>query len=278
VSRLYQTTDYRRAITAELDARQLLRRNLAHVLQRSEGWLSLMLKGERHLDPELVAEVCRFLGLDDEESAYLTALVEFHNRSPKARQAAWATIHAIQRLQSPARLTEDAAQLYASWYTAAIAELARCDGFRADPAWIARTLHPPITALQAEEALTRLVRLGILVPDDAGSLRQSGEQTVSPSELPSGPISQALVHFHDDILQLAGQAIRAARHNERHYAGVVLAIPEQQYQDVLAKLREIEWQIVQAASEAKGLPNRLYIASLQLFPVSHYTDTEEIPS
>jgi uncharacterized protein (TIGR02147 family) len=164
--------------------------------------------------------------------------------------------------------------VYASWYNAAIAELARCEDFRPDPAWIAAMLYPPVTVEQAEEALTRLVRLGVLVPDGDGGLRQSGEKTLSPSDLPPGPMSEAFAHFHEDSLALAQQAVRGVRYNERHMAGAVLAIPEEKYQSVLATLREIEWQLVQAASEYKGTPNRVYLIGMHIFPVSLYTDSE----
>jgi uncharacterized protein (TIGR02147 family) len=274
MSRMYQTTDYRKAISAELEARQLLRRELAQALGRSESWLSLMFKGERPLDPELVEGVAGFLALDLEETAYLGALVDLENRSPRARRAAWATIHTIQRQRAATHLSEDIVTIYASWYTMAIGELARCEDFRPDPTWIAATLQPPITVEQAEEALTRLVRLGMLVPDERGGLRQSEVDGWSPTDLPPGPISEACARFHEDALRLAQQAVRGARHNERHVSGLVLAIPEGRYKAVVTALRELERHLVLEAEQDEAQPNRVYVLGMQIFPVSLYSDSE----
>jgi uncharacterized protein (TIGR02147 family) len=275
VSRLYQTTDYKLAIVRELQARGLYHRDLARALGRSDGWLSLALRGDRPLPPSLVDAVAAFLGLDAEETAYLGALVELASQSPRARRAAWVTVAAIQRQRAAADLTEDVAAAFASWYVAAIAELARCDGFRPDPQWIARTLHPPICAEQAEEALTRLIRLGLLLPDEVGGLRP-GPETWSQSDLPEGPISEAAATLHRSAMQLGQDAIEAFRFNERHHSSMVLAIPEARFAAVQGLLRELERQLALEASDEPGAapPNRVYLFGLQLFPVSLYTDAE----
>jgi uncharacterized protein (TIGR02147 family) len=275
VSRLYQTTDYKQAIARELQARRLYHRDLARALDRSEGWLSLALRGDRPLPASLVDQVASFLGLDPEETAYLGALVELASPSPRARRVAWATVAAIQRQRAAADLTEDVAAAFASWYVAAIAELARCEGFRPDPQWIARTLEPSITEQQAEAALTRLIRLGLLLPDEVGGLRP-GPETWSPSDLPEGPISEAAAALHRSALRLGHDAIEVFRFNERHHSSMVLAIPESRFAAVQGRLRELERQLAQEASqdEPGPAPNRVFLFGLQLFPVSRYTDAD----
>lgn len=273
---LYDATDYRRAITATLAARGLLQRSLAQALERSEGWLSLVLSGQRVLDPDLVDGIAAFLGFDPDRSLYFSALVDLDSRSPRTKRAAWSTVQATQRQRSAAQFTEDIARAYASWYVAAITELARCDGFRADPAWIASTLQPQVSVAEAEAALMLLVRLGQLVPDDEGGLRP-GSEIWSASELPPGPISEAIARLHRDALGIAVDAIDTARYNERHNGTVIFAISEERYAAFLAQLRELERQLVSAATEPGDDPNRVYLLSLQLFPVSGYTDTESEP-
>lgn len=271
---MYQTTDFRRVIIMELEARGLLRRDLAQAIGRSEAWVSLMLKG-RPLDPELTEPIAAFFGFDAEQTRYFGALVDIENPSPRARQAAWATVQATQQQQQSAeQFTEDVASAYGCWYVQAIGELARCEGFRADPTWIASVLQPQITIEQAAEALTRLVRIGVLVPDEQGGLQASGKDAWSPTMLPRGIISEAAARYHTDAAALSQQALRAARNNERHHGGMVFAISEDQYPAVEAALHELERHLVLAAQQAPGTPNRVYLLGLQLFPISQFTDCE----
>ncbi len=192
----FDTTDYRQFLTRALERRGLQQQDLAREVGRTGGWLSLVLSGQRNLDPALVDDLVRALRLSDEEATYFAALVDLESRSPRARRTAWATVQATQRHHATAAFHEDVARAYAHWYIRAVAELAACEGFRPEPRWIARTLEPPITVDQAEEALRALLRLGMLVPDDAGGLRPGQELTWSPSDLPEGEISRAGTEAH----------------------------------------------------------------------------------
>jgi uncharacterized protein (TIGR02147 family) len=270
------TTDYRRALTAAIAHRGLLQRDVARELGRSEGWLSNILSGKRKLDPAQVAGLAAVLRLDDEGTRYLAALVDLESPSERVRSSAWATVEATQRQRASAQFTEDVARALAHWHVGAIAELARCEGFRADPVWIGATLEPPISATEAEAAMTLLVRLGLLVPDGAGGLR-AGKPTWSPSDLPPGPVSDSAANLHRDALRLAADALHGARYNERHHATVTLAIPEARLPAFLARLRELERQMLSTEGEASAeVPNRVYLLGLQLFPVSRYTDADPI--
>jgi uncharacterized protein (TIGR02147 family) len=270
------TTDYRTALQVALAHRGALQRDLARAVGRSEGWLSNILSGKRKLDPAQVPALSAALGLDDEVGAYLSALVDLESSSERVRASGWATVQASQRQRAAGHLSEDVAQAFGQWHVGAIAELARCEGFRAEPAWIAATLDPPISVAEAEAALTLLVRLELLVPDGAGGLR-GGAPTWSPSDLPPGPISEAAATLHRDALQLAAGALRGSRHNERHHSTTTLAVPEARLAAFLSRLRELERELLAAEGPASGeVPNRVYLLGIQLFPVSRYTDADPL--
>ena len=279
MSYLYETTDFRKVMARALSERGIKHRDFARALSRSDAWLSLVLAGRRRFDPELTETVAQQLGLDPDASAYFAALVDLDNPSARARSAAWATVHATQRQRSAATFSEDVAALFSRWYVAAIEELARCAEFRAEPRWIAGVLVPAISVEQAEEALTLLVRLGRLRPDERGSLSPNDQHTWSPSDLPQGPISDAVILFHRDALRLADAAIAGARFNERHLSGMVFALSETHQQKIIAMLRDLERQIALAALEGQQAgASRVYLLGVQLFPVSLYTDSESLPS
>lgn len=275
--RLYDTTDYRRFLREALDVRQLTGADFARSLDRSEAWLSMVLKGRRALDPEMVEPVASALRLDATQTAYFAALVDLHSRSTRSRRLAWATVQATQRhVAASGALDADVAiQLLSRWYVSAILELAACDGFRADPRWIARTLVPPIGPVEAEEALTLMLRVGVLVPDDAGGLRPDSSRTWSPHMLPRGAVSSAVREHHRTMLAIAAAAIDQAVSNERHVSSATFALPESVYGELVARLREMERELAVVAGQRPEPANRVYQLGIQLFPVSLYTDTED---
>lgn len=268
----YATTDFRRFIADALAAAGHTRKELAKALDRSEAWLSVVLSGTRPLDPELVDRVATFLGLDPTGATYLAALVDTESASPRARRSAWATIQATQRQLASTGLAREVALAYSRWYMPAILELALCEGFQADPAWIARTLNPQIDEGKAAEALTTLVRLELLVPNAEGRLGRAAPDGWSPPELPPGDISEAIAALHTDMLGLATASVRGARFNERHLSSTVIAMREDRYEHVVARLRELERELAVLAAEGEQPPNRVYHLGVQLFPLSAFTD------
>ena len=270
---LYDTTDYRRVILDALEARGLTRRDLASHIERSGSWMSMALSGQRPLDPELVPAVAEFLSFDARATTYLAALVDLESPSPRARRTAWATVEATQaHRRSVAGVTDDVVKVHTRWYYPAIVELARCDGWRADPRWIAATLVPRITEAQAAEALTTLVRIKHLVPDAERELAPGNEAVWTGSVIPKGPLSEAMAEQHRVHTDLAARAIRGFRSNERTLSTVTMAIGEEHYALLRARLHELEREIVLFATEAQSDANRVYQLGIQLFPVSDYSD------
>ncbi len=274
---LFDPTDYRRFLLLALERRGMTQRDLASAVGRTSGWLSLVLSRQRTLDPEFVAPLSASLGLSEAEASYFAALVDLENRSPRARRTAWATVHATQRHRAEGVMGADVARAFSNWYVQALIELAACENFRADPAWIARTLNPPITVDQAEEALGTLLRLGRLVPDDEGSLRPGGELHWSPSDVAPGEISRAVSQVHHQALGLAQQALQTLRQNERHISGTTMALTEAQYPQVVSRLHELERELILLVESTRGdeAPNRVFHLGIHLVPVSDYTDTED---
>ena len=278
---LYETTDYRGFIVDALADGGHTRRDFAKAVGRSDAYVSLVISKSRRLDPELVPLVAQFLRLDDDQAAYLAALVDLDDKSERARRSAWAVVQSRQRHHEVSeRLRADIAALYQDWYNLAIFELVGCDGFRSDPAWIARTITPAITAAQATEAVRLLVRLSMLERDAQGELRQTEEEFWSPSKVSQKVLAESAAALHQATLRLAANSLGEFRYNERHVGSFTGAVSEARYQTLLARFAEVELELIHLATgegEAPGdeePPNRVVHMSSAMFPMSDFTDTE----
>lgn len=273
---LFDTTDYREWLSETLTERNRSRRDLAKAVGRSPAWASQVLSGERTLDPDLVDPIAKFLRLTAEETSYLAALLDLESRSPRARRSAWATVQAVWRHRASPDLSEEYHRHISTWYVGAVLELSSCDGFRPDPAWIGRTLVPAITTEQAEEALTTLVRLGMLIPDEQRGLVRVDAHVVSPPGLDHLEAGYAARRMHASYLAIASDAMFSAHWTERRVSQAVMALSEETTPKMLSRLAEIEQELIQLSIDQTGTPNRLYSLAFQLVPLSHYTDSTHL--
>ncbi len=139
--------------------------------------------------------------------------------------------------------------------------------------WIAGVLNPPISPEEAEEALQTLLRLGMLQPSDVGELEPVPQEVWADGSLPAGAISRVIYQQHMAGLKLAERAFKAFRSNERHNGVVTFALSEARYEQILAKARQLERElVVQAVAEDDEPRNRVYQVCLNLFPVTDFSD------
>lgn len=275
--RLDDYTDYRQFMAETLDA-QRGRSALAAYLGVSKSMLTAIISYDRRVHPTLVSRIADYFELDEAERSVFAALVDLDNDSARARRSALATLEARRRFVAAARATDDATVLaLARWQVGAVHSLAECAGFRADPAWIAATLTPNVTVEEAQEAVRTLVELGLLEVGADGSARVLQSDIATPHDVGRGARSMAMATLQREVLRFAGEALGRYRGNERHSSVAMFAMPEERFAATRVRLRELEQEVVDLGTGlAKGPPNRIYALSVQLFPLSDYTDAATV--
>ncbi|MEM6925625.1 MAG: TIGR02147 family protein [Myxococcota bacterium] len=265
----------------ELDYRGFLRAriaddaacdHLAHTLSRPRDWLGAMLAGSRALEPSLAPTVATALQLHEPARSTFLALVALEaSDSTLARRRALATIRAAGARRSPTRCREEAAFALRWWFVSAILELSRCEGFEPDPQWIARTLNPPVTSVEAARALTVLVRFDLL--DDEGRARPGATFAPLIDQLGTvTEIARAARPFHRQTLSLAKQADDRFSGPERHVGTSCMAMSDARYQALRERVRSLIPDLLAELGEDEGGARRVYGFSIALFPMSAHTD------
>lgn len=269
-------TDYRKFMSDALDVKDDSRAELAVYLGISKSMLSQIIGYDRRVHPTLVSKVADYFELDEAGRSALAAMIDLDNDSMRARRSAWATIQARHRFLAAAKATDEATiQAMARWYVGAVHTLGACEGFRADPTWIAATLCPPITVEEADDALQTLVALGLFTIDDSGVLVPVAADIATAQQVPRGVRSMAIIALQRDMLTLASEALTRFRANERHSSVAMFEVPEEHFAALRVRLRELEQEVVDMASApAPSRPNRVFALGVQLFPISTYTDVE----
>ena len=266
---LFTYLSYRQFLRDWFDAKKADNPRYSHRLfarraqQKSPSMLLFVMEGKRNLKPKTVELFAEAMGLDEAETAFFSELVTLDQADrPGERAAALAEVMKTTRFREARKLDSVALAYFAHWYFPAIHELAHRADFRADPAWIARTLCPAISVAQAGEALTALLELGLLADDGTGTPRPTEASAVTPHEV----FDAAVNAYHEGMLARARDAIGSFRQDERHILGVTTAIPESLVPTLKAQLNEVQRTLLSACEEHPK--ERVYQISIAMFPLT----------
>ena len=181
--------DYRAYLRDWFEARKAANPRFSHrafvrrVGQKSPSLLSDVIARRRNLTPELTAAFATAMKLDDEDQRFFADLVALDQAtSADERNEAFTRIAATRRFREARQVEGDSFRYVAEWYYPAIRELAAREDFVDDPAWVARQLHPNITAAKARVALQALKDLGMLV-EEGGRWVQAEGAVVTRTDL-----------------------------------------------------------------------------------------------
>lgn len=273
---VYSALSYRQFLRDWYEARKAADRRFSHRLFARRAGVSSpslfneVVAGKRNLTPVTLEGFIRALGLDDEEASFFRDLVQLdQGATPAERSDAWERIAASRRFRS-ARPIEGASFDYLStWYLPAIRELALRGDFRFDPAWVARQLSPPISRMEAREALDTLVDLGMLVPADDGSVEVVDVSLATPHQV----VGLAVHNYHRQMLERALDSITGHRSIERHLVGVTVAVPASLVPTLKEELDRFQERLLHLCDDHVDDAERVYQVHLALFPLSQAPET-----
>jgi uncharacterized protein (TIGR02147 family) len=173
--------------------------------------LVFLLNGKRRVRAEHVEKLNRSLRLAGEEEKYFRLLVQHENaKTENERSDIESRLKLLRPSAEQSLLNEEKFHFVSDWMHMAILEMPELAGFRAEPEWIAQRLGGSVTPDQAEEALRRLLQLGLLRRDGA-SLVKTNEHLTTPSDRSS----EAIREHHKQVLALAAKAVDEQSVHER---------------------------------------------------------------
>lgn len=231
---------------------------------RSPNYLKLVIEGERSLTPTMAARFAKACGLEQESATFFEHLVAFNQaKSVREREDCFARLTGFRRYRNVRKLELNHAEYHSKWYLPAIRELAARGDFQDDPAWIANTLAPTITAQQAEGALATLVELGLLAPDDEGRLRQSEPLVSTGPELHQVYVAK----YHRMMMRRAEASIALFASEERDISSLTLCLGPDGMERIKRRLRSLRRELLEL-SELEDDPVQVVQINFQAFPLS----------
>jgi uncharacterized protein (TIGR02147 family) len=160
-------------------------------------------------------------------------------------------------------LKQDQYRYYAEWYNIPIRELTALPEFSEDPAWIARSLIPPISPQQAQKALDLLFQLGLLKRDASGRLVQTDAFISTGDEV----TSTSVANYHREMIQKGSEALDRFAAQDRDISSVTMALSGKSFGEIKSLIQKFRKELL-AIADQDHCPEGVYQVNFQLFPLA----------
>jgi uncharacterized protein (TIGR02147 family) len=258
--------NYRDYLRREFDARSRANERyslsiFARDLGLAPSRLSEILSDKQGISREVAARIAALIKLKQDDAEYFCDLVEVeHARSAEKRKLAKVRLEERELDSTYWTLQNDAFHLIADWYHFAILQLVEMKSFNRNSRWIALTLG--ISRGEAEAAVARLVRLGVLV-ENKTRLNRSKDFVATTDGVPSSAIRK----FHRQVLEKAIVALDKQSIEQRNYSSNFVTISKTDLpraKDMMKRFRRRFVSELSANDEKDGV----YCLSMQFFELT----------
>lgn len=271
---IYQYTDYRKFLKDFYAAKKKASRAYSYRAfskvagLSSENYLWQVMNGKLNLGPASVQKFCVGLKLKRHEAAYFENLVLFNQaKTSEEKNHFYSRLASSKRYIKARHIERDQFEYLSKWYYAAVRELVLLPDFQLDAVWIGRRLMPQITAREAEEALTLLLRLELIGKDESGRIIQTERHLTSGYEVRS----LAAVNFHRQMIGKAVESLERTKAEHRDISALTVAVSRAKIAEVKRRIHEFKRQLHEFMASGDDA-DVIYQLNLQLFNLSEVSD------
>jgi uncharacterized protein (TIGR02147 family) len=232
---------------------------------KSPNQLQLIILGKRNVTPSTLAVITKILKLKRREKQYFELLVNLNQANTPEAKANYVREMSSYFKKYKNNLKHSQYEYLTKWYYAVIREMVTLKDFKYDRHFISGRIGHNVTPLHVDEAVEKLIHLGLLVYDKNRNLKQS------QSIVTTGPETQAAASYfyHDQMMHLALDALRTQMPDDRNFSGITLACRQEDISEIVQIINDCRRQIL-AYLEGRGrvADDDVYQFNMQLFRVT----------
>ncbi len=237
----------------------------ARDLGLSPSFVSRLMTGKRPITMQLATQIATICGMSASETARWVS--EIILNAPKNAKISTKVRNSILKNKNIALVKNYDVERFSTishWYHLAILNLTMTKGFRANVSWISKRLS--ITTVEAQDALSRLLALGLLKKEGKTLICTDQSFFVATKKSNLG-----VREFHKQMSIKAQEILNdqaAGAFEKRYIAGVTMALNQKQISHLQQRLKEIQLEIIQFAKNRDDSAEEVYQLNLQLFPLT----------
>jgi uncharacterized protein (TIGR02147 family) len=271
VYQIYSYLDYRHFLQDAYDAHKKKDKAFSYRMfarmagSSSPNFLQLITSRKLNISHSQINELAQSMELGKKELHYFMTIVQFdHAKTHKEKDLCFREILNAREYYSVKTLETKQYEYFSHWYYPVIRELITDPDYPGDPAWIAEQIVPSIPPGKVRKGIEVLIALNLI---QKGTSQNSWIQTNSAISTPSEVLSMAIVKYHQDVLDLAKDAICRFEPCDRDVRAVTIGISREGY-DELKKRMESFWREILAFSETQQASYRVMQVTMQMFPLT----------
>lgn len=233
----------------------------------SPVFLKRVMEGDRNLTSNTMEKFILAIGFDTKEADYFRLLVSFNQaKTDREKQKSYAEMLSMTDFVKFHQLSADQYRYFEQWYNPVIRELICMYDFRDDFRQLASLLTPHINMSQARSAVMLLKRLELVTKDEHGRYIQSAPAITSGSD-PTNMLSLGRLSFHQQVIQLASDALERLPREERHAVGITMGVSRECYNVIVQEIEQFRQRVVSLIDNDK-VSDQVFQFNMQIFKVS----------
>jgi uncharacterized protein (TIGR02147 family) len=265
---VFRYLDYRRFLgdvyTAQKERGLSYRAFSRRAALGAPNYLKLVVDGQRNLTSAMAQRFAQAAGLSGEGAEYFVELVAFCQASTSAdKQKHHKRLLAFRRYREAHKLENAHADYHSAWYLPAIRELVTSRDFRDDAKWIAKKLWPAIKPSEAKQALSTLLKLGLIERDAQGQLRQTSAIVTTGAETRGVHIAT----YHAEMVKRAIASIDLVPSAERDLSALTLCVSKSGLAQMKQRIQALRRELL-ALSESDEARTEVVQINFQIFPLT----------
>lgn len=197
---------------------------------------------KRSLTVESAAKVSRAFNLTPEQRLFFELLVRFNNAERiEDKNDIYEMMRAAVPKSEIKRIGHEYYDIFRYAYILTVRELIGLPDFKPEPKWIAKKLHPHITATEAGKALETLLACGLVERDEQGKWRQSHADLTTGAEVKSLAVSL----YHKQLLGLAAASIETTAAANRDVSSLTVNIARSDFDFIKRRTAEFRRELLE---------------------------------
>lgn len=269
IDKLFDYDDYRRFLQDYFEEQKKLRAIFSHRFFAAKAGFSSssyclnVIRGRFNLTPKSIGKMTKAMGLDNRQSKYFSALVEYNQaKQVEERETAWDEILQIRSQSEFTHISHDQKEYFSKWYYPVLRELVVHPDFDGDFTHLARTVDPAIATEEARSAVENMERWGLIQKKDSGKYESTSLMLDSRQIAPMD-----LRQIRREYVKQAIGAVESKKPIERFATFTTLAMSESSYDYAVRILEEARQKIIARAAD-DPVVDKVYEMVVVAFPMS----------
>jgi len=270
---IFEYSDYRAFLKAMFQYRKETTPGYSHrYFARMAGFaspnfLKLVIDAKRSLTSTSISQVAKGFKLKKPEREFFENLVYMNQAEDLAeKDHYYRKMITLSPRGSIKKIDQAQYDYFSRWYLPVIRELSVFGDRSQTAEQIAGRLNPPVRIKEVENALDRLMQLGLIRKDAQGRWEQTSALLSTGPEVKSVLIA----NFHREMIRLADTAIERFPAEKRDITALTLSIGKDRLPELKEKITEFRQEILKSfAGDTE--PDQVIQINIQVFPVTRTT-------